>query len=76
MHSSVQPIDVMSATDDAFDGTTERCDSCGQATPHEVTVQIMTESSNPENAEYSREPYRVSECRLCGAQTALRMNNA
>ncbi len=67
---------VMSATDGTFDGMTEHCEHCGRETPHDVSVQIMTESSNPENAEYSREPYRVSECRICGAQTALRMNNA
>lgn len=66
----------MSATDRAFDGMTENCDDCGRETPHDVSVQILTESSSPENAEYSREPYRVSECRVCGAQTALRMNNA
>jgi len=66
----------MSATNGAQDEMTEQCDSCGRETPHTVSVQIMTESSSPENAEYSREPYRVSECRVCGAETALRMNNA
>ena len=66
----------MSATNGAQDEMTEQCERCGRETPHSVSVQIMTESSSPENAEYSREPYRVSECRVCGAQTALRMNNA
>jgi len=66
----------MSATDRAFDGMTEECTECGRETPHNVSVRILTESATPENAEYSREPYRVSECRVCGAETALRMNNA
>jgi hypothetical protein len=67
---------VMSVTNEGQDEMAERCDNCGRETPHTVSVQIMTESSRPENAEYSREPYRVSECRVCGTQTALRMNNA
>lgn len=66
----------MSATDNASDGMAEHCDRCGRDTPHDVSVQILTESSRPNNAEYSREPYRVSECRICGTQTTLRMNNA
>lgn len=66
----------MSATNRVSDGMSEHCEECGRETPHNVSVQIMTESSNPENAEYSREPYRVSECRVCDAETAIRMNNA
>ncbi|MFB6084910.1 MAG: hypothetical protein ABEJ94_11775 [Halorientalis sp.] len=66
----------MSVTDDGVDGTREECEECGRETPHEVSVQILTESATPENAEYSREPYRVSECRVCGERTVLRMNNA
>lgn len=54
----------------------EDCDSCGRATPHSVAVEILTESGKPENAEFSREPYRVSECRVCGQTTTTRMNNA
>ena len=76
MQFSAPERGVMSATNGAQDEMAEQCDNCGRETPHTVTVQIMTESSRPENAEYSREPYRVSECRVCGAQTALRMNNA
>lgn len=55
---------------------TEECESCGRATPHEVEVKILTESSDPDNAEFSREPYRVSECQVCGESEMLRMNNA
>jgi len=54
----------------------ETCSTCGHDTPHVVTVEILTESTKRQNAEFSREPYRVSECRICGTTTQLRMNNA
>jgi rRNA maturation protein Nop10 len=57
-------------------GMSESCSDCGRDTPHAVTVQIETESSKQENAEFSREPYRVSECQVCGTATSTRMNNA
>ena len=66
----------MSTTDGSADGMAEKCQSCGRETPHDVSVRILTESTAAENAEYSREPYRVSECRICGARTETRMNNA
>jgi len=66
---------VMSATDGSSEGMTEDCEECGRETPHDVSVQILTESSIAKNAEFSREPYRVSECRVCGVQTETRMNN-
>lgn len=58
------------------DGMTESCDNCGRETPHTVSVELKTESETAENAEFSREPYRVSECRVCGERTTTRMNNA
>lgn len=54
----------------------EMCSGCGRETPHDVSVKILTESSKPENAQFSREPYRVSVCQVCDAETSLRMNNA
>jgi len=54
----------------------EACSTCGHTTPHDVSVQILTESSKQENAAFSREPYRVSECQVCGTTTETRMNNA
>jgi formate dehydrogenase assembly factor FdhD len=54
----------------------ERCDSCDAETLHSVTVEIRTESSKTENAEFSREPYRVSTCIRCDTETVQRMNNA
>jgi ribosomal protein L37E len=58
------------------DGMTELCERCGRATPHTVSVELRTESAQEENAEFSREPYRVAECRTCGEEKSQRMNNA
>ncbi len=69
-------MDGMATKNGGFADVTEDCDTCDRATPHSVTLQILTESGNPENAEFSREPYRVSECRVCGQTTSTRMNNA
>jgi hypothetical protein len=55
---------------------TEACEECGRETLHQVQVELRTESSKPENAEYSREPYRVSTCLECETTSARRMNDA
>jgi hypothetical protein len=65
----------MATTEAATTDMTEYCSDCDRETPHEVTVTILTESAGRENAQYSREPYRVSECLTCGATTTTRMNN-
>jgi hypothetical protein len=41
-----------------------------------VHVEIRTESRKKENAEFSREPYRVSTCVRCDSESVQRMNNA
>jgi uncharacterized protein with PIN domain len=56
-------------------GTRERCDRCGE-TIHDVRVEIRTESTVEENAQFSREPYRVATCQECGSESVLRMNDA
>ncbi|MDG5776403.1 hypothetical protein VB773_07735 [Haloarculaceae archaeon H-GB2-1] len=55
---------------------TETCECCERTTPHSVSVRLRTESTKPDNAQFSREPYRVAECRVCGTVTETRMNNA
>ncbi|WP_049998102.1 DUF7835 family putative zinc beta-ribbon protein [Halococcus sediminicola] len=55
---------------------TEACEDCGHDTPHSVSIELRTESDKHENREFSREPYRITECMACGSETALRMNNA
>lgn len=58
------------------DSVREACTNCGGDTLHDVRVEIRTESDKEENAEFSREPYRVVTCNDCGAESATRMNNA
>ena len=58
-----------------FQAITESCDQCGRETPHEVSVQIRIERQKRENAEFSREPYRVTECQRCGNRESQRMND-
>ena len=67
---------IMATTRDSFNGLTEYCEDCGFDTLHEVSVQIRTESLKTENAQFSREPYRVAECQRCGHRDSQRMNNA
>lgn len=56
---------------------TDTCDRCERDTAHTVRIEIRTESrKGEENAEFSREPYRVVTCPRCGTERAQRMNNA
>ncbi|WP_458189310.1 DUF7835 family putative zinc beta-ribbon protein [Haladaptatus sp. NG-WS-4] len=55
--------------------TVEQCENCTSKTQHRVSVEIITESDEAENAEYSREPYRVTECVRCGRSSQQRMND-
>jgi len=66
----------MSAHSAAESDMLESCESCGHETAHEVRIEIRTESTKRENAEFSREPYRVATCVACGDESAIRMNNA
>ena len=54
---------------------TEHCDDCDAETHHDVAIDIRAESDDPTNAEFSREPYRVTTCNRCGAESARRMND-
>ena len=66
----------MAATQNSRNDMTEDCAECDAETAHSVSLQIRTESTKAENAQFSREPYRVATCLVCGQETALRMNNA
>jgi DNA-directed RNA polymerase subunit RPC12/RpoP len=66
----------MATTPSTPDNTVEYCSDCGRETSHRVRVEIRTESQKTENAEFSREPYRLSRCVDCGAESTMRMNNA
>jgi ribosomal protein L37E len=54
----------------------ERCEQCGRETAHAVSIELRTESTDGQNAAFSREPYRVTECRRCGTTASRRMNDA
>jgi hypothetical protein len=66
----------MATTDAGADAMTERCQECQADTPHDVSIQLQTESVSGENTQFSREPYRVTECLDCGHRDTQRMNNA
>jgi len=66
----------MASKTPSSDEMAETCENCGEQTPHAVSVELKTESEKEENAEFSREPYRVSTCLVCGRETTTRMNNA
>ena len=60
----------------AFSAVVEECDDCDRETTHEISIKMRTENPDSENAEFSREPYRVAECTVCGDTSTERMNNA
>ncbi len=66
----------MASTPDPVDGLTEHCAACDSRTIHQVSIQMRTENDETENAEFSREPYRVTECQRCGTRSSQRMNSA
>ncbi|WP_049985376.1 DUF7835 family putative zinc beta-ribbon protein [Halobellus rufus] len=66
----------MSKSQSTITELTEYCEDCGSRTPHEVSIELKTESKKRTNREFSREPYRVTECRACGQTRAQRMNDA
>jgi formate dehydrogenase assembly factor FdhD len=66
----------MATKNQKFRTLTEFCGNCGRETSHQVSVQIRTESKKKQNAEFSREPYRVTECLVCNETSSQRMNNA
>lgn len=71
-----EQVVIMATRNQGFGDIVELCDNCGRETSHEVSVEIRTESQKQENAEFSREPYRVARCRNCDEETSQRMNNA
>lgn len=54
----------------------EWCDCCGSETAHAVSIQIKAESDQPENAAFSRQPYRRSQCLSCDDSSLVRLNDA
>lgn len=63
------------ATRSLSDRMFEDCPECGGETEHTVHIELLTESKKRENAVYSREPYRVTTCHVCGTEQSVRMND-
>ena len=66
----------MATTSRVDNSRSEYCPSCGSNQPHDVSITLRTENEESANAAYSREPYRVAVCRVCGRQSERRMNDA
>jgi len=66
----------MSKSQSTLTELTEYCDECGSRTPHEVSIELKTESKKRTNRQFSREPYRVTKCGVCGGTASQRMNDA
>lgn len=66
---------MASKQEEAGNDQLEYCEHCRRRTGHEVTIDIRTESDDPEGAAFSREPYRVTRCARCGTEHAQRMNH-
>lgn len=54
----------------------EQCHECDEETKHIVSINLVAESDKDQSSEYSREPYRVTECTACGVRETRRMNHA
>lgn len=57
--------------------TMTTCPECGMDAVHEIRLELRRESDREDRIarKYSREPYRVTTCQVCGRETAIRMNS-
>nr|WP_227380806.1 hypothetical protein [Haladaptatus halobius] len=55
--------------------TDESCKICGEETQHQISIELITENEDSDNDEFSREPYRITECQQCGEISKQRMND-
>lgn len=60
---------------DGVDDVIEWCDRCRDETAHAVAIHIRAESDEPENAAFSRQPYRRSQCLSCDEASLVRLND-
>lgn len=66
----------MASTHSTPNQTDEYCSSCETERSHRISIDLVTESDNSENASFSREPYRIATCMNCGTESRTRMNDA
>lgn len=57
---SVDPADC------SINEVVEYCERCGRDTVHGVRISVAEMGSNGDNAKFSREPQRLSQCVDCG----------
>jgi len=57
-----------------FDVIDEPCETCRHETPHEVAIELRSESRTNENTQYARQPYRISLCTRCGEELVSRVH--
>lgn len=54
---------------DADGDTVEHCENCEEGTPHDVRIEVVTESEDYGG----NQPYRVTECLNCGGVSETRV---
>ena len=60
-------------TPQSISDVVEECRDCRRTTHHHVVIELRTEGEG-KNAPFSKEPYRVTRCAVCGATRSQRMN--
>jgi ribosomal protein L40E len=67
----------MASTNQSGAGGTKFCHDCDARTPHDISLEIVTGSHDPDDgAKFPHEPSRVTACRRCGTANRTWMNNA
>jgi len=67
----------MAAVNDPNNAMEEHCEECGQTTPHRVEIRLQVPSADDSpTAKFSRHPFRVARCRVCGEERYRRAGEA
>lgn len=74
--SSKQGSSGDAAVDPSTTEVDEFCSACRTRTAHVASIDFLVENVDLENPNNSRQPYRVTECLECGAETRQRATNA
>lgn len=67
----------MAAADNPHDEMEERCENCERITSHHVEIRLLVPGSTDRpTAKFSRHPFRVARCRVCGEESHRRAGEA
>lgn len=58
------------------DSMRERCATCDEVRAHEISIDLLVGSEDGADQNYSRDPYRIAECQVCGSTTKVRLTSA